>query len=42
MLTVFGSVVLDTIHTPTGTYADGLGGSSVYAAISASRAVTQP
>ena len=37
MLTVFGSVVLDTIHIPAGTYADGLGGSSVYAAISASR-----
>lgn len=37
MLTVFGSVVLDTIHTPEGTYADGLGGSSIYAAISASR-----
>jgi hypothetical protein len=37
MLTVFGSVVLDTIHTPTGAYTDGLGGSSIYAAISASR-----
>lgn len=37
MLTVFGSVVLDTIHTPSGTYTDGLGGAAVYAAISASR-----
>ena len=39
MLTIFGSMVLDTIHTPTGSYADALGGASTYAAIAASHFV---
>lgn len=36
MLTIFGSMVLDTIHTPNYTYAEALGGSSTYAALAAS------
>lgn len=36
MLTIFGSMVLDTIHTPTHTYTEVLGGSSTYAALAAS------
>ena len=39
MLTVFGSIVLDTIHTPNGSYTDRLGGASTYAAIAASHFV---
>lgn len=35
MLTVFGSLTLDTIHAPGGTYTDRLGGSGLYAALSA-------
>lgn len=35
MLTIFGSVVLDTIHTPNSTYTDGLGGAAIYAAMAA-------
>lgn len=35
MLTVFGSLVLDTIHTPKWNRVDMLGGSATYAAISA-------
>lgn len=37
MLTVFGSVALDTIHTQYGVACDIMGGSSTYAALSASR-----
>ncbi len=37
LLTIFGSVVLDTISTPGGTYADMLGGASIYAAMAAAR-----
>ena len=36
MLTVFGSVALDTITTPKKTLKDKLGGAATYAAISAS------
>ena len=36
MLTVFGSVVLDTIHTPTHTFRDAPGGSAVYASLASS------
>lgn len=39
MLTVFGSIVLDTIHTPGGSYSDTLGGASTYAALAASHFV---
>ena len=39
MLTVFGSIVLDTIHTPGGSYSDILGGASTYAALAASHFV---
>ena len=35
MLTIFGSIVLDTIHTPSGSYSDTLGGASTYAALAA-------
>ena len=37
MLTIFGTVSLDTIRAPGGSYADMPGGSAIYAAISASR-----
>ena len=39
MLTIFGSIVLDTIHTPGGSYSDTLGGASTYAALAASHFV---
>ena len=39
MLTIFGSVVLDTIRTPKKTLKETLGGAATYAAVSASRFV---
>lgn len=39
MLTIFGSIVLDTLHTPGGSYSDILGGAATYAALAASHFV---